>query len=471
MGWIGGKARKICSRIGRGSAHALLLGVTLVGQVALAVEEPGETPGAQDQSPVVDRRVLSQARDLLDRKQAQQAYELLAPHEYDWSGDPQYDYLLGTAAVESDRPGDAVMPLERAVAHDPEDDDARLALARAYYFSGDPELARIELDHLGLQRLPGEAGTDIYDPSVATRRDSRPRQRSFRYFVLFDGGYDSNVNAATDQNTFLGLALNRRNVEKDSAYVSVSNGGFLRVPLSSKWDYNLLFNFVQRRNFSATFANTDRAGLVNEFTWRSDYTRLRFGAGLHTAYLDNRAPYDGDHAQTGAVLDFGARWLMGDSSWQIGTDVVAAAIRHDSRIRVFDVDQYLTAFVLDYVGRGPKPSFGVALIVGEAQARQSRSPYGRDQYGARFTSSWPVGRPGRMYAHMGVMRSDYDGKFFGEYRDDTECSTGLSAVLHVFPSRAWSLIPHLNYIHNQSNVALFDYDRTEIGLAIRWISD
>lgn len=474
MGWFGENACNTCRPVGDRVAR-LMLATSLAGLlvVATGAQAEPEARGADDeqQASGVDQQVLERARGLLDRGQPGQAYELLAPHDYDWSGDPQYDQLLGTAAVESGRPDEAVMPLERVVADDPGNDDARLALARAYHRSGDPELARIELDHLGLRSLPGEAGAGVYDPATASRGDAGSRQRSFRYFLLFDVGYDSNVNGATDDSSFLGLALNRRNVETDSGYASVSNGGLLHVPLSSRWDYGLRFNFMQRRNFSATFANTDRAGLSNEFLWRGDYTRLRFGVGLHTAYLNSRGPYDGDHVQSGAVLDFGARWLLGDSSWQIGTDVVAAAIRHNSRTRVFDVDQYLSAFVLDYVGRDAGPSYGVALIFGEAQARQSRSPYGRDQHGLRLTGSWPMGSPGRLYAHVGVMRSDYDGRFFGGHRDDTEYSTGLSAVLHVFPSRSWSLIPHLTYLKNQSNIALFDFDRTEIGLAIRWISD
>lgn len=474
MNGVGGKSGRIFVLL-QGCRTGLFLGVMLVAPGALAVEavsEP-EPEGSSEQqsSSNADPKVLVRARGLLEQQRPAQAYDLLAPHAHDWSGDPEYDYLLGTAAVGSGRAGDAVMPLERVVAQDPDNRDARLALARAYYQSGDADLARIELEQLGLSSLPGTYGAGARGRAAAAQGTGGPRQRRFRYFVLFDTGYDSNVNGATDNDAFLGLALNNRNVETDSVYISVSNGGLLSVPLSTRWDYNLRFNFMQRRNLSATFANTDRAGLSNEFTWRGDYTRLRFGAGLHTAYLDSRAPYDGDHVQSGGVLDFGARWLLGDTPWQVGTDVVAAALRHDRRTRVLDVDQYLSAFVLDYVGGESKPSFGLALIYGEAQAKQGGSPYGRDQYGVRFSSSWPVGSPGRMYAHVGILESDYDGRFFGRNRDDTEYSTGLSAVLRVFPSQSWSLIPHLTYIHNQSSVALYDYDRTEIGLAIRWLSD
>ncbi len=461
---------------GRVGVWSLLVGMMLIGQAAWSVEhtseEEGDSPEAQGQSSTVDKRVLDHARGLIDRNQARQAYDLLAPHEYKWSGDPEYDYLLGAAALESGRADEAVMPLERAIADDPNNAAARLALARAYYYTGDQETARSELGYLGRQDFPHDGYADLYGATRADQRDSGPRRTRFRYYVAMDTGYDSNANAGTDKNAFLGVALNSKNVEKDSAYAAVSNGGILNVPLSQKWDYDLRFNFAQRRNLSATFANTDRIGLNNEFLWRSDITRLKFGVGLHTAYLDSRVPYDGDHVQSGLTLDFGARWLLGDSrAWQIGTDVVAATARHTSRIRVFDVDQYLAAFAMDYLGRGQRPSYGFAVFVGDAHARQSGSPYGRNQYGARYTMSWPVGYPNEMFYHFGVSRSNYDGQFFGRHRNDMQYSTGLSSVIYVFPSRNWSLVPHLTYIQNQSDISLYEYKRTEIGLAFRWISD
>jgi hypothetical protein len=441
------------------------MGVALAGQTALAVEVPAENEtGAQaadSQESGVDRRVLDRARNLLDSRQPQQAYDLLAPQEYDWAGDPEYDYLLGSAAMASGRPAEAAMALERATAAAPGDADARLALARAYRQAGEQGLARAEPDYPGLRNRA--AGPYL--------RDAGASERSFRYYVMFDGGYDSNANAGTDQSQFLGLTLSRRNVEAESGYAAVTNGGILSVPLSATWAYDLKFNFAQRRNFSATFANTDRAGLSNDFIYNSNYTHLRFGAGFYTAYLDSRAPYDGDHVQSGAALDFAARWRMGDSSWHVGPDVTAAAVRHDQSIRVYDVDQLLHGMTLEYLGDGPRPSFGIALVTGEAQAVENGSPYGRDVHGAGFTSSWPVGPPGRMYTFMNVLRSNYDGVFFGESRHDTRYSTGLSAVLRVFPSPNWSLIPHVAFIRNDSDVSLFDYDRLEIGLGFRWYSD
>jgi tetratricopeptide (TPR) repeat protein len=443
--------------------------MVLVGNPVFAQEEADSS--AEEESTGVDRKVLNQARDLLNRRESKQAYDLLAPREYDWAGDPEYDYLLGSAALANNQPDEAVTSLERAVESSPENAAARRALAQAYYSTGDHELAQRELGHLGLRSLPRDTAPDIerYSAPVGT---PGPRRTTFRNFVMLDTGYDSNVNAATDRENFLGVALSSKNIEKDSAYGSVSAGGLMRVPMGPYWDYDLRFNFIGRRNLSATFANTDRAGLSNEFVFRKNLTELNFGAGVYAASLDNRFPYDGEFSHAGLNLDFGARWLLGrGSAWQMGTDVALGAVRYENSTRIFDVDRVLLDGTLDYLGRGSIPSFGGALIVGEEKAKASDSPYGRDLYGLRFTSSWFVGRPSKMYLNVGVTKSNYDGPFFGGNRHDYQYSAGLSAVVYVFPDHRWTLIPHIGHITNNSDVSLFDYDRTEVGLAFRWLSD
>ncbi len=475
MGEVRANARQKCRQAVRSGARWLLAGMMVIGgQPALAVvnsdSEPRSDAAAGQPSVRADSAVLDRARRLLARQQASQAYALLAPYEYDWAGDPEYDQLLGSAAMASGRPDEAAMAFERAVAVDSGGAAARTALARAYYQAGEHELARRELGRLGLTGLPRDDVLD-FDRYPAPAGTPGPRRTTFRYLVMLDAGYDSNANAGTDDDRFLGVALGNRNVEKDSAYGYVAHGGYLRVPLGQYWDYDFGFNLVQRRNLSATFANIDRIGLSNDFVYRKGRTELNFGAGLYTSFLDSRFPYDGFYSQSGANLDFGSRWFLGDSAWRLGTDVTLTAIRHESSTRIFDVDQLLLDGVMEYLGRGSIPSFGLVLTLGESQARQDDSPYGRSLYGARFTSSWFVGRPNRMYLNVGVARSDYDGAFFGDSRHDMQYSAGLSAILHVFPSRQWTMIPHIAQIVNNSDVSLFDYDRTEIGLAFRWLSD
>ena len=55
----------------------------------------------------VDQALLEKAEGLVKASEFETAYALLEPWEIAGAGDPVYDYLLGTAALESNRPSKA----------------------------------------------------------------------------------------------------------------------------------------------------------------------------------------------------------------------------------------------------------------------------------------------------------------------------------------------------------------------------
>lgn len=73
--------------------------------------------------------MTDKARELLNSQQAGSAYTLLAPLSDERAGDPEFDYLLGIAALDSGQPGQAVFALERVPAVKPDDSLARSALS------------------------------------------------------------------------------------------------------------------------------------------------------------------------------------------------------------------------------------------------------------------------------------------------------------------------------------------------------
>ena len=75
---------------------------------------------------------LEQALRLLGSGAADQAYEMLAAKEAEHAGDPNFDYLLGLAALDSGRPSRAVFALERVLAVDPGHARARRNSARLF---------------------------------------------------------------------------------------------------------------------------------------------------------------------------------------------------------------------------------------------------------------------------------------------------------------------------------------------------
>lgn len=84
---------------------------SLVLTLALALSPLAQAAGSDP--------VLTQADQLLSQRQAGAAFDLLAPLEDERAGDPDYDYLLGLAAIETGRGGIAAFAFERCLAVDP----------------------------------------------------------------------------------------------------------------------------------------------------------------------------------------------------------------------------------------------------------------------------------------------------------------------------------------------------------------
>ena len=71
-------------------------------------------------------------------------------------------------------------------------------------------------------------------------------------------------------------------------------------------------------------------------------------------------------------------------------------------------------------------------------------------------------------ASLGSLSSDYDGLFFGSRRKDTQLNSVLQLEFRDVMTNGLTIAPRVRYIDNDSDVALYDWDRTEIGLMIRW---
>ena len=92
---------------------------------------------------------------LLRGGQAQQAYQLAQSRAAAGMGDPYFDYLLGWAALESGQAGQAVFALERVLMTQPQNQRARLTLARAHLQLENYASARAEFNTV-LQAHPSD---------------------------------------------------------------------------------------------------------------------------------------------------------------------------------------------------------------------------------------------------------------------------------------------------------------------------
>ena len=133
-------------------------------------------------------------RALLEQGRSREAYELASRHPEEL-GKPQFDFYYGIAAVDSGHAGAGVLALERYIVQFPDNDRARLELARAYFVLGELARAREEFETVLQHRPPPEVEATI-DRFMDSIRSQETRYRtSASLYVELGGGYDSNVNS------------------------------------------------------------------------------------------------------------------------------------------------------------------------------------------------------------------------------------------------------------------------------------
>src|SRR3954468_13750200 len=105
--------------------------------------------------------LTDRARRLIGERNHQAAYKLLLPQEGARAGDPEFDYLLGVAALDSGNLERAVFALERVLAVQPNNHPARAEIARAYLERGEGDPARKEFEAVRRQPIPDDAKVTI----------------------------------------------------------------------------------------------------------------------------------------------------------------------------------------------------------------------------------------------------------------------------------------------------------------------
>jgi len=89
---------------------------------------------------------LKKVDALIEQGRVAEAYSLLEPFEYKQAGDVNFNYLLGTAALDSGKPDKARLAFERVLAADPYFAAARIGMGRAYFALGDFNRAKTEFE-------------------------------------------------------------------------------------------------------------------------------------------------------------------------------------------------------------------------------------------------------------------------------------------------------------------------------------
>ena len=446
-----------------GKARPISLFSAIYIALCIAITAPAvaqQTDTLQIAANAQTQSLLSEAQSLLATGQNDRAFALLSPHESTLAGNAYYDYLLGVAALDSGLHSEAIFSLRRSLAVEPGFSGARMELARAYFESGNRDLARPLFVQLLTENPPPAVDTVLNEYIRAIdARPLIPRSRWNPYLELFVG-HDDNANGSTANQDFLGFTLAPNNVKTSSSFAEVAAGLDWYKPTSPQFAWIMNLKASHRANPDASFVD---AGIFNGLfgaNWQRDQW---FGRAAVDGYWASR---DGSYNESYAGLDF----LLGrqfGNHWDVTLGLRGGSLMHTDFLEVLDVSRVLYSLGTSYRFAN-SARLSLQAIGGSDSEKQQGSPYGNSKIGGRLTLSAPVGARSLIHASLGSLKTDYDGLFFGAAREDTQLTGLLQFEFRDVWTKGLMLVPRVRYIDNDSDVDLYSYDRTELGLIIRW---
>lgn len=476
-------------RIGPGPGRVALVGtVLLIGALAVFASSAGAQPArgapATDVVPAVEvvpaapaagsardsrlplATLLANARRLIDSGRADAAWQALDARIDEYAGDPEFDYLLGLAALDSGRPGQAVLALERALIVRPGFLQARAEIARAYFAIHERENARREFETVAAQRIPDEARVVIGRYLDAIRRLDDAGRSKLTAFVELEAGYDSNVNFGSssglwvlaDGSAVIPLGLSR---PRGSAALAASAGLDWNVPIGGAWQWTVGGHTSLRRYPRAHTLDQDQYDLASGFAYRNHCHRFNMLAQAQRLQLDGA----GFRNAVGAL-----------GQWQCEVTEktrIGAYVQHFvfdfPHERARDARRNAVGLTLAHVlGGEARPIVVASLYGGTENSRRGIDTLSYDFRGLRVAFSRGLGYGWRGFAAASYESRDFDGAepFFGVVRDDRQGELRLGGERTL--SGSWSIIPTVILTRNRSNVAPNDFRRTQASLAVRY---
>ncbi len=409
---------------------------------------------------------VAEARQLLAAGHAQEAYSILAPLQSAQAGNPQFDYLLGIAALDIGKPNEAVFALERVLAVEPGNQLARAELARAYFAVRELEASKREF--LKLKEQPGvpEPAQRTMDRYLAAIERARAPDAildtTVSGYVEAFGGYDSNVNSATSASAVaipaFGGAIARLDpagVEQSAMVSGVAGGIRVAHPVSRKW---------------SVLAGADALDKETEDEFDvatvGGYTGLSFSQGRQTYTLAAQAEKflldkDSFRDAYGGVLQWKYRLTPRD---QVSAYVQGTVIEFPEQA-IRDATRYVGGLGYTHVFSGNKytPVVFAGAYGGVHDARQATADFvGYDVYGVRLGGQVQAAADTAIFASAAGEFQRYHGDepFFLTKREDDRGEFVLG--LNYTPLMDWIFSPQVAYIRHYSNITLFDYERTEV---------
>jgi hypothetical protein len=405
---------------------------------------------------------------LLEKGDARAAYEHGRKYP-EQLGDPAFDFFFGIAAINAGHAGEGVLALERYLLNFPENTQARLELARGYFVLGEDARAREEFEAVTRLKPPPavQAVIDRFLDAIRSR-ESRFRTTA-NLFVEAGFGYDSNVNGGVGSaNVVLpafGLVtVTQAGVEQSATFTHLAAGGQVTHPVAPGW---------------SVFGGLGAESKLNHGSFESQFDLLTLAATGGVTLLRENDLYrvgalyttlDVDKEDFRDITGIAAEWQRQVDEFQM----VSVALQYgdlDYKGANDVRDSHLYQLALGYrrAFMGPwQPLLATHLYLGQEDNRRDRDDLSRNLYGFRASVSGSPAAKWAVSAGAFYQLSDYQepDPLLGLTRRDTYYGLDLSVSYSLL--RDLSLRGEFLLSRNDSNIALFEYERNLVAIKLRY---
>ncbi|HEX9450542.1 MAG TPA: surface lipoprotein assembly modifier [Burkholderiales bacterium] len=430
----------------------------------VAIAYPLSAPAADD--------LLVQAKQQLDNGNAQGAYNLLTPLESARAGDPEFDFLLGSAALALGKNTEAVFALERVLAVQPNSAPARAQIARAYFNLKETETAKREFESVRKQDVPPEVSATIDRFLDAITRLEEADHTTIHGFFEFGIGYDTNVNSATADNqvaipAFGGLVFTLAPAATKLADEFISFGGGVNIqhPISKRLSIFGGVAYQNKTNTSEDNFSTYYYDANLGMSYRFDRDTFTLVGQYNSFWVDDTQLYHDAYRNAAGAT---AQWQHDfDSRNQVSVFLQYSDLTYPEQ-QIRDANRYIGGMGYAHAfGRGTVITY-TGLYGGSEKEKADNVPQlGNDVYGVRLGAQWNLNEKYSLFANASGERRKYGGPdpFFLVDRKDTQYSA--SGGLIVVPKKNLHITPQVSWTDNRSNIRINEFDRVIYQIVLR----
>ncbi|MBF0190936.1 MAG: DUF560 domain-containing protein [Magnetococcales bacterium] len=426
--------------------------------------------------------LLESSRAWLEQGKPELALSRLGAEEHRRAGESAFDLLLGWALMASGRDDEAAFALERVLMLDRQQSQAHLQLAMLAKRRGDTPQAEAHFRRVDAERLP-----PIFKPEWQRLRDAlftqpspqaglsgndpgKPGGQGTRLAgnLLFGMGYDTNVTSGPHAEALIlpGISstlpiLLGRSSRQGSPLLTVTGNGSFLTPLTSHTAVGGALSVTQNAlSQRQDLDETTITGMLGvSHVMAGDTVSL---AGFSQDYRVDKEAY--------------RSFWGGATSWSHPLNDRHTWIGHvqylndDYPFYPRDSMQRVAGGMADEIALDKK---GAHVSGGWRVGREWPKDDAAPQVGLRLVgldlgTKWPVSETVTAQGLLQYERKDYDARDLYHLWQRNDDLWTLGGFVDWEYARHWHLMPSITHLHNQSNLALYQYDRTLITLALRW---